>query len=140
MNKVAKTPVSGTFNLKKLSEVADSTKYKPMLDDLLASVTSLSALPLAAIEKKQLAEAQKGVVILTKRLANGDMESDMAEKVGQLVATMKNTDYPSASAIHTGLVNSVWKEHTDWLKGIKLLIQMSAKAVQSSKRQDQWAM
>jgi len=111
-----------------------------MLDDFLASVTSLSALPLAAIEKKQLAEAQKGVVILTKRLANGDMESDMAEKVGQLVATMKNTDYPSASAIHTGLVNSVWKEHKDWLKGIKLLIQMSAKAVQSSKRQDQWAM
>ena len=53
----------------------------------------------------------------------------MAEKVGQIVATMKNKDYPSASAIHTGLVNSVWKEHKDWLKGIKLLIQMSAKAV-----------
>jgi len=48
-----------------------------MLDDLLASVASLSALSLAAIEKKQLAEAQKGV-------ANGDTESNMAEKVGQI--------------------------------------------------------
>jgi len=57
------------------------------------------------------------------------MESDTAEKVGQIVATMKNKDYPSASAIHTGLVNSVFKEHKDWLKGITLLIQMSAKAV-----------
>jgi len=67
------------------------------------------------------------------------MESDMAEKLGKIVATMNNKDYPSASAIHTGLVNSVWKEHKDWLKGIKLLIQMSAKAVQSSKSQAQWA-
>jgi len=123
-----------------MSQVADSTQYKPMLNDLLASVTSLSALPLAAIAKKQLAEAQKGVAILTKRLANGDMESDMAEEVGQIVATMKNRDYPSVSAIHTGLVNIVWKEHKDWLKGIKLLIHTSAKAVQSSKSQDQWAM
>ena len=104
-----------------------------MLDDLLASFTLLSALPLATIEKKQLNEAQKGVAILTKRLANGDIE-----EVGQILATMKNTD-PFASAIHTGLVNSVWKEHKDWLKGINLLIQMSAKAVQSSKSQDQWA-
>ena len=64
MNKVAKPPVSGTLNLKKLSEVADSTQYKPMLDDLLASVvTSLSAPPLAAIEKKQINEAAKGVAI-----------------------------------------------------------------------------
>jgi len=73
-----------------------------MLDDLLASVTSLSALPLAAIEKKQLAEAQKGVGILTKRLANGDMESDTAEKVGQIVATMKKKiillDHPLQTA------------------------------------------
>ena len=91
-----------------MSEVADSTQYKPMLDDLLASVTSLSALPLAAIEKKQLDEAQKGVAILTKRLANGDMESDMAEKVGQIVDTMKNTDF--LLHLYTGLVNSVWKE------------------------------
>jgi len=69
------------------------------------------------------------------------MESDVAEKVGQIVATgtIKKKDYPSASAIHTGLVNSVWKEHKDWLIGIKLLIQMSAKTVQSSKNQDQWA-
>jgi len=40
----------------------------------------LSALPLAAIEKKQLNEAQKGVAILTKRLANGDMESGIWQR------------------------------------------------------------
>ena len=55
-----------------------------MLDDLLASVTSLCALPLAAMEKKQLNEVQKGAAILTKRLANGYIESDMVEKLGKL--------------------------------------------------------
>jgi hypothetical protein len=67
-----------------MSEVADSTQYKPMLDDLLASVTSLSALPLAAIEKKRIAEAQKGVAILTKRLANGDMGAIWQRRLGKL--------------------------------------------------------
>ena len=140
INRVEKPPVSGTFNLKKLSEVADSTQYKATIEDLLASVTALSALPLGAVEKKQFAEVQKSVAIFSKRLGNGDIECDVAEKVCQLVASMKNKDYSSAMAIHTSLVNSVWKSHKDWLKGFKFLVQLGAKTVQNSRTQDQWAM
>jgi len=45
--------------------------------------------PLVAIDKKQLNEAQKGVAILTKRLANADMASEMAEQVGKIVASVR---------------------------------------------------
>lgn len=140
-SKVQKPPVSGTFNVKKLSQVADSTEYKSTIDDLLSSVTSLSALPLGPSERKQLAEVQKAVAIFSKRLANGDMESDVAVNVTQIVSCMKNNDFVTATTIHTSLVNGYWKEHKDWLKGFKFLIQMNAKFFQSSRsQQDQWAM
>jgi len=140
-NKVEKPPVSGTFNVKKLSQVADSTEYKSTIEDLLASVTSLSALPLGPSETKHLSEVQKAVAIFSKRLANGDMESDVAVNVTQIVSCMKNKDFVNATTIHTSLVNGYWKQHKDWLKGFKFLIQMNAKFFQSSRsQQDQWAM
>ena len=139
-NKVRKPPVSGTFNVKKLTEVADSTQYKTVIDGLLASVTTLSGLPLGPSEKRQLAEVQKGVAIFSKRLANGDIGRDVAGKVEEIVTAMNDKNYAAASTTHTSLVNSDWKEHKDWLKGLKFLIQMSAKAFQSSRKQDQWAM
>ncbi len=140
IRKVQKPPVSGTYNVQRLAQMADSTKYKETIDDLLSSVTSLSALPLGPNEKKQLLEVQKGVAIFSKRLANCEIENETAQTVQQLVVSMKNQDYATASATHQKLVNSVWKQHKDWLKGFKFLIQMSAKALQSSRRQDQWAM
>lgn len=141
INKTQRPPVSGTYNVQKLAQVADSTQYKQTIDDLLSSVTSLSALPLGQSEKKQLAEIQKGVAIFSKRLANGEIDDDTAQKVSQMVTTMNAKDYASASGMHTKLVNSVWKQHKDWLKGFKFLIQMSAKALQSTRaQQDQWAM
>ena len=140
INKLQKPPVSGTFNLKKLSEVADSTQYKTVIDGLLEIITALSALPFGAVEKKQYAEAQKSVAIFSKRLGNGDIECDVVEKVGQMVTAMKNKDYASASASHTSLINSAWKSHKEWLKGLKFLVKLSAKSVQNSRTQDQWAM
>mmetsp|Transcript_16536 Transcript_16536/g.24739 ORF Transcript_16536/g.24739 Transcript_16536/m.24739 type:complete len:1087 (-) Transcript_16536:105-3365(-) len=125
--KIEKPPVSGTFNLKKLSAVADSTKYKLIVDDLLAFVTSLSSLPLVGSEKKQIVEVEKGVAIFSKRLGMSDIDADTAEKVGHIVTAMKNRDFSTANGLHAGLVNSVWKENKDWLKGIKFLIQLSAK-------------
>jgi protein transport protein SEC31 len=140
INKMRQAPVSGTFNLQRLSEVADSTQYKTTIDGLLENITSLSALPLGPVEKKQYAEAEKSVAIFSKRLANSDIECEVAEKVGQMVTAIKNKDFASASASHTSLVNSAWKSHKNWLKGFKFLIQLGAKSVQSSRTQDQWAM
>ena len=125
--KPEKAPVSGTFNLKKLSEVADSTEYKATVDDLLSIVTSLSSLGLQGSEKKLLSEVEKGTAIFSKRLGKSDIDNDAAQKVGQIVEAVKNRDFSTANAIHATMVNSIWKENKDWLKGIKYLIQLSAK-------------
>ncbi len=122
-----KAPVSGTFNVKKLTEMADSTDYKAMLDDLLAIVTTLSSLLLQGSEKKIMSEVEKGTAIFSKRLGRGDIDADTANRVGQIVEAVKNRDFSTANGIHTAMVNSIWKENKDWLKGVKYLIQLSAK-------------
>mmetsp|Transcript_4865 Transcript_4865/g.6298 ORF Transcript_4865/g.6298 Transcript_4865/m.6298 type:complete len:1158 (+) Transcript_4865:55-3528(+) len=127
VSKIQKPPVSGTFNLKNLSQMANSTEYKHMIDDLLAIVTSLSSLPLMGSETKQMAEVEKGTAIFSKRLGRNDIDNNVAQKVDQIVTAIKNKDFAAASGIHTSLVNSVWKDNKDWLKGMKFLIQMCAK-------------
>uniref|UniRef100_A0A7S3PXW7 WW domain-containing protein n=1 Tax=Chaetoceros debilis TaxID=122233 RepID=A0A7S3PXW7_9STRA len=140
VNKVQKPPVSGTFNLKKLAQVADSTNYKPLVDDLLVCVTSLADIAVGPSEKKQLAEVQKAAAIFSKRLAQVDVPTDVADKVGQIVAALKNNDFLTATGVHTSLVNTVWKQHKDWLKGLKFLIQMTSKSNHNARTQGQWAM
>ena len=125
--KMEKAPVSGTFDMQKLTEVANSTEYKSIVDDLLAIVTSLSSLSLQGSEKKQVAEVEKGTAIFSKRLGRSDIDKDVVEKVAQIIVSMKNRDFSTANGIHAGLVNSVWKDNKDWLKGMKYLIQLSAK-------------
>jgi protein transport protein SEC31 len=139
IHRVEKSPVSGTFNLQKLAQIADSIEYKTLVEDLLSTVTSLSAANFGPSDKKLLAESEKGVAIFSKRLGNADIEKDIADKMEQIVDLMKKNDYISATTIHTKLVNSVWKEHKDWLKGIKFLIQLKSKMMQSSMSSDPWA-
>lgn len=124
---IEKAPVSGTFNLQTLSQVADSTEHKETIDDLLSMVTSLSTLTLQGSEKKQVVEIEKGAAIFSKRLGKSDIDNEVVQKVGHIVSSMKNRDYATATSIHAGLVNSVWKENKDWLKGMKFLIQINSK-------------
>ncbi len=122
-----KAPVSGTFNIKKITEMADSTEYKSMVDDLLAIVTSLSSLNLQSSQKKLMNEVEKGTAIFSKRLGKSDIETDAANKMGAIVEALKNRDFLTANRIHSSMVNSIWKDNKDWLKGIKHLIQLSSK-------------
>jgi protein transport protein SEC31 len=138
-NRIQKSPVSGTFNLQKLAQIADSIEYKSLVEDLLSTVTSLSAANFSSSDKKLIVESEKGVAIFSKRLANADIEKDIADKMEQIVDMMKKGDYITATTVHTKLVNSVWKEHKDWLKGIKFLIQLKSKMMQSSMSSDPWA-
>lgn len=125
--RVEKPPVSGTFNIKKLTEMADSSEYKATVDDLLAIVTSLSSLNLQSSEKRLMNEVEKGTAIFSKRLGKSDIDADAANKMGKIVEAVKNRDFASANVLHATMVNSIWKDNKDWLKGIKYLIQLSAK-------------
>jgi len=125
VNKIEKPPVSGTFDPAQPPEVP--AEYKPMVDDLLARVTALSPLSLTSTEKKQLSEIERGAAVFSKRLARNEIDVNIVEKIGQILVAMGNRDFSTASRIHTTLVNTEWKDHKDWLKGMKILIQLTAK-------------
>lgn len=139
VNRVQKSPVSGTFNLQKLAQIADSIEYKSLVEDLLSSVSTLSSANFGPADQKSLGEIEKGVAIFAKRLGNGDIEKDVAEKMQQVMDMIKKGDFISATSFHTKLVNSVWKDHKDWLKGIKFLIQLNSKLMQGMVPPEKWA-
>lgn len=99
----------------------------PIRDGLLGLLSQLKSCPLSAADKRQLQEAEKGVAILVKRLARGDLDAGVAGKVSSLTTALLNRDYNTTNSVQKILVNEDWKNHKDWLKGIKSLIQLASK-------------
>jgi len=120
-------PVSGTFDASLANQV--SADHQPIADGLLQIVASLTNpnLPLNPSERKQLTESEKGVAILIKKLSRGAIDPDVVAKVQQLVLAAESRNYVAAGGIQKSLVDSVWSDHKDWLKGLKFLIQLAMK-------------
>lgn len=117
-------PVSGTLNFENVELPAE---YTPIKDGLMSILSHLGAAPLTAADKRQLQEAEKGVAILIKRMARGDIDASVIEKVSSLNTALHHRDYNTTTGIQKRLVNDDWKDHKDWLKGIKFLIQLASK-------------
>eukprot|EP00978_Attheya_sp_CCMP212_P004495 scaffold9789_cov54-Attheya_sp.AAC.12 len=122
--KTAKAPVSGNFDSKTLVLQAE---YEPIKASMMDLVGKLSALCVTVNDKRQLSEIEKGITVFLKRLSRGDIDSEIASKVGTMISALENRDYVTATGIQTSLVNSDWRDHKDWLKGIKFLIQLASK-------------
>ena len=120
----SKPPVSATLDFDRVNLPAE---FEPIKDGLLNIVASLNSCPLSAADKRQLVEAEKGVAICVKRLALGDIDASVSGKVAALVDALLRRDYNTTTALQKNLVNEDWKEHKDWLKGIKFLIQLASK-------------
>jgi protein transport protein SEC31 len=90
-------------------------------------VGKLSTLCVTGNDKRQLSEIEKGIAVFLKRLSRGDIDSEIASMVGTMISALENRDYVTATGIQTSLVNSDWRDHKDWLKGIKFLIQLASK-------------
>jgi protein transport protein SEC31 len=124
---IEKPPVSGTFDPNATPELlAEHEHIKVTLLDLSAS---LNACQLTPSDKRHLSEAEKGIAVLLKRLARGDLDAEVSGKVDNMVTCIRSRDYATAMAVQIGLVNSDWKDHKDWLKGMKLLIQLATKKI-----------
>lgn len=104
-----------------------SAEVKHISDGLLATVTLLSACIQTPNEKKQYDEINKGVGIFLGRVSRNEVGSDVLGKMDVLVQGLQNKDYSTATSIQKGLVNSDWREHKDWLKGLKFLCQLATK-------------
>jgi protein transport protein SEC31 len=104
-----------------------SADHHPIRDCLLSLVEALKQTQLSAIDKRQLVDGEKAVAILLKRLGRGDIPPDISEKVGAMTASIASYDFRSAQSIQTGLVSHDWRDHKDWLKGMKALLQLATK-------------
>jgi protein transport protein SEC31 len=125
---VDKAPVSGTFNPDAVPDV--SPDHQPVKDNILELLKGIQDMQLSVSDKKQLSEGEKGVAIFLKRMARGEIGNDVIGKVSHMLDALRNGDYGSAVSIQTALVNDEWRNHKDWLKGIKNLIQLSTKKMQ----------
>ena len=94
---------------------------------MLGLVTALKGGQLASVDKRQLAEAEKAVAIFSKRLALGDISDDVANQMLSITNSLSAYDWSAATALQTSLVSNEWKEHKEWLKGIKALVQLATK-------------
>jgi len=122
-----KAPVSGTFDPKATLELL--AEHEHIKDTLIELAAALNSAPLTPSDKRQMSEAEKGIAVLLKRLARGDIDADVSGQVDSMVTAIRSRDYATAAAIQTGLVNSDWKDHKDWLKGLKFLIQLAQKKI-----------
>lgn len=120
-----KPPVSGTLNFDNVELTTDHHQVK---DSLLGLVDVLrNNAQLNPVEKRQLSETEKAIAVLVKKMARGELAEDTTSKVYSMVGAVNNSDLALASSIQTDLANHDWRDHKDWLKGIKLLIQLGVK-------------
>jgi len=100
-------------------------------DTLISIIQTLSTTPtLLATEKKQLAESTKAVGVLLNKLSQGALPPNVIDQVNALVTALQNRDYATATAVQTSAVSSIWRDHKDWLKGMKFLIQLASRRLQ----------
>ena len=125
VNKTEQAPNSGPIDLNQPPEL--SADQKPIADGLIAFVTYFKSLELNAAEKKQMAEVEHGVGIYIKKLSRGHIDVDTSAAVGRVLGALQNRDFAMAMKVQTELVNHHWREHKDWLKGLKFLITMASK-------------
>ena len=121
---LSKAPVSGNLNIDTLQL---SSHHASIRDTLLGAANALKQTNLNVVEKKQLEEAEKSVAILVKKLARDDLNDTIVDQVFALVNAISQHDFAASMAYQTTLANSEWRDHKDWLKGIKILIQLAIK-------------
>lgn len=120
-----KAPVSANLDPDRIPEL--SSEYQPIKDCLLSLVEALKQVHLTAVDRRLLAEAEKAVAVLLKRLAREEVSADIGSKVVGMCTYVNSYDFTAAQSVHTTLVNSDWREHKDWLKGTKSLLQLATK-------------
>lgn len=120
-----KAPVSGTLDPNSIPEL--QAELQPIKDCFLGVIDALKGCELSSVDKRLLNESEKGVAVLLKRLALGDISEDISNKVLQMTGFITSYEFGSAQSLLTELVNHDWRHHKDWLKGIKALLQLARK-------------
>jgi protein transport protein SEC31 len=108
---------------------AELTTEQRQVIDMLLSLHDYLLSVAHASERRQLEEAKSAIDALGKKFSRGAIDSDIEAKLVSMSASIGSRDFRSATAIQTALVSHEWKVHKDWLKGLKLILQLGAKKV-----------
>lgn len=122
-------PISETFNVDNIELSGDLV---PVRDSLLQILESLKSLPLGAADNRQMVDGEKAVAVFVKKLAMQAVHDESLEQAKAMVSSLMARDFRTATAMQTALVNSEWREHKDWLKGFKSLIQLASRKLAHS--------
>jgi protein transport protein SEC31 len=121
----AKAPVSTDYDPSKILDL--QPEYQPIKDCLMSLTEALKNLGLLGGDKRLLGEGEKAVAVMLKRLARGEISDEIGQQVLHMCGYINAYDFRSAQNVQTALVNSDWRDHKDWLKGTKALLQLSTK-------------
>lgn len=124
------SPSTANNNIDDNAPVTLSPDDQNLVDNLNYYVSYLEACCSTMNEKKQLKEIEKGVAVFSRCLGRNAIDAGVKEKMYNFVAYIQNKDYQSAGAIQTALVNSQWRVHKEWLKGMKFFYQLAARKIQ----------
>ena len=103
-------------------------ELKPLITSLEAVVQHLQNSPtLTAGDKRQLGEVTKAITALGQKLAGGEVPVDVPPKIGELLGALQARDFGAASAIQQDFASTIWDQHKEWVKGLKILIMLSKK-------------
>jgi protein transport protein SEC31 len=93
------------------------------LGQLIDSITAICSPP----EKRQMQMVSAAHAHLLEKWAAGEVGADVLQKLAQLVADLAQRNFVGASAMQTDLANTAWGQHKEWIKGLKVLIQLASK-------------
>lgn len=80
------------------------------------------------VEKKQVAMIRSAYTHLLNRQASRELSVEVMGKLSRFVDCIVQRNFNGASTIQTDLANTAWGQHKEWIKGIKILLQLSMKS------------
>jgi len=118
--------VGGSSSATSVSGGADNANA-PYILQLNEIIKSLQAVVKSPMEKKQMGVVAAAYEILVEQIGRGEVSQEVMMKVAALVEYLSTRNFPAASQLQTDLANTVWAQHKEWIKGIKVLNQLAAK-------------
>jgi len=95
--------------------------------DLDMIISNLQAIVSSPADKRQLVMVSTSIAVLKEKTMAGGVDGEILAKLDQLVAEIQNKNKGAADAIQMDLVNTAWGIHKEWIKGLKVLIQLAVK-------------
>ena len=93
----------------------------------LGQIIAAFATTATPAEKRQVTMVEACQKALEAKAAVNTVTEEVMAKIMNLVNALQQRNYIGASAVQNDLVNNHWKEHNDWIKGIKVLLPMLKK-------------